>query len=321
MRQARLVVGDLVDVEEAGAGDVRGLVLGAGVAAGGRQVPAGVEDAQVRGAQVRGQPVGRDQELRVARVSIGRSPWGSCAGSPHSREQAGRGKGGQRPAAGSGRLAQDREEGRRRSARSSAGPCPTIRSSASRSAGRRSAIFASVVAVQLSGLPRPSAPRASATCAACSRSKSSPSGWPARRRRAGCTGGGALAGQHLEEGRAEALELDRADAGDAAQRVEGLRAAGRHLDQRAVGEDDVGRHAGGVGERRGASPSARRAGPRPPRRPAPAARRATAPRGGAADAVGAELERRLAAQQRAGGLGQAQRAVARAGRGGRGRGP
>ena len=34
-----------------------------------------------------------------------------------------------------------------------------------------------------------------------------------------------------------------------AQRVEGLRAAGRHLDQGAVGEDDVGGHAGGVGER------------------------------------------------------------------------
>ena len=61
-----------------------------------------------------------------------------------------------------------------------------------------------------------------------------------------------------------------------ASRVCGRR--GRHLDQRAVGEDHVGGHALRRRRARGASPSARRAGPRPPRRPAPAAWSATAPR-------------------------------------------
>src|SRR5918996_1359682 len=37
---------------------------------------------------------------------------------------------------------------------------------------------------------------------------------------------------------AEAVELHRADAGDAAELVQRRRAARRHLDQRAVGEDD-----------------------------------------------------------------------------------
>ena len=46
----------------------RGLVLGARVAAGVGHVPAGVEDAQVRRAEVRGQPVGRDQKLRIVAV-------------------------------------------------------------------------------------------------------------------------------------------------------------------------------------------------------------------------------------------------------------
>jgi hypothetical protein len=58
-----------------------------------------------------------------------------------------------------------------------------------------------------------------------------------------------LAGDDLEESRAVAFELGRADAGDARHLVEALRPGLGHLDQRAVGEDDVGRHARGLGQR------------------------------------------------------------------------
>ena len=103
--------------------------------------------------------------------------------------------------------------------------------------------------MQLSGLPRPSAPRASATCAACSRSKSSPPGWPASLRRAGWTGGGALPVSTSRKvgPKRSSLTAPTPVMPASASRVCGRR--GRHLDQRAVGEDDVGGHAGGVGER------------------------------------------------------------------------
>ena len=129
------------------------------------------------------------------------------------------------------------------------GPMPWMRSRSSRVAGRVSAILASVVAVQSSGLPSPSAPRESATWADCSRSKTVAAGRPARLRRAGWSRRRRGAGDDREEGRAEALELHRADAGDAGEIVEGRRPARGHLVEGAVGEDHVGRHARGVGQR------------------------------------------------------------------------
>ena len=163
--------------------------------------------------------------------------------------------------------------------------------------------------MQFRYLARPSPPRASATCAACEAIVGvgrGTSGEPQARRAHRCR---RLAGQDGEELRSEAGELDVADAGDAAHRVEGLRPHGRHLDQRAVGEDHVGRHAAGVGERPalglecGEQPLVLG---RDQRRWRGAHRRACR----ATDAVGAELERRLAAEQRPRLLGQAQRAVA-----------
>ena len=85
VRQARLGVGDLVDVEEARAGDMRRRELGAGVAPRRRHVPARVEDAQVRRAEMRGQPVGRDQKLWIA-ARHALLPC-ACAGPRHSGER------------------------------------------------------------------------------------------------------------------------------------------------------------------------------------------------------------------------------------------
>ena len=119
---------------------------------------------------------------------------------------------------------------------------------------------------------------------------------------------GRLAGQDREKLPPEALELHAAHAGDAGEGVEALRPARRHLDERAVGEDDVGRHPGLVGERpaagleRGEKPLVLLGHQRH--------RRSAGRALGLAQAVGAEFERRLAAQERARGLGQHQRAVA-----------
>lgn len=65
VRQRRAAVGDLVDVEEAGGGDVGGGVFGPRVAAGGRHVPGGVEHPQVGVAQMGGEPVGGDERPGV----------------------------------------------------------------------------------------------------------------------------------------------------------------------------------------------------------------------------------------------------------------
>ena len=57
VRQGRLVVGDVVDVEEQRARNVLGQVFGLGVALGGRQVHRAVEDDEARGVEVGGQPL------------------------------------------------------------------------------------------------------------------------------------------------------------------------------------------------------------------------------------------------------------------------
>jgi hypothetical protein len=58
-------VGNLVDIEEACAGDMPGLVFGQRVAAHVGKVVGGIEDTQIRVAQMRRQPVGRDKRPRV----------------------------------------------------------------------------------------------------------------------------------------------------------------------------------------------------------------------------------------------------------------
>ena len=63
VRQRRLLVGEVVDVEEQRAGNVLGEILRLGVAARGRQMPAAVEDEQVGGIEMLGEPVGLDDPL------------------------------------------------------------------------------------------------------------------------------------------------------------------------------------------------------------------------------------------------------------------
>ena len=147
----------------------------------------------------------------------------------------------------------------------------------------RSAIRASVALVQfryfaepvraagerhLRGLQPVEEPRRRAGRRACSR--------------AGCTGGGASPVRTSRNFGAEALELDRADAGDPGAARRGV-AAARVAISISVrsGKIDVGRDALRRRPAPAASPSARRAAPRPPRRPAPAARRAPRPRAAA----------------------------------------
>jgi hypothetical protein len=65
VRQIARLLGDGVDIEEHRAGDVAFEKLGPPVAAGGRHVPRRVDHADARRVQVRGQPVGRDQRLRI----------------------------------------------------------------------------------------------------------------------------------------------------------------------------------------------------------------------------------------------------------------
>jgi len=68
VRQRRLGVGDLVDVEELRAGDVRPGIFRLRVAACVGHVPRGVEHPHVGRAQMIGQPAGGDQKLRVFAV-------------------------------------------------------------------------------------------------------------------------------------------------------------------------------------------------------------------------------------------------------------
>ena len=63
VRQRRLLVREVVDVEEQGAGNVAREVFGLGVTIGGRQVPACVEHDQIRGIEMRGEPIGIDDPL------------------------------------------------------------------------------------------------------------------------------------------------------------------------------------------------------------------------------------------------------------------
>ena len=67
MPTASAVVGDIVDVEEAGAGDVGLAVFGLAILAGAGQIQAGIENADVGRLQALGQPIGRDQQVGVAR--------------------------------------------------------------------------------------------------------------------------------------------------------------------------------------------------------------------------------------------------------------
>jgi hypothetical protein len=61
MGMGRGRVGDGLEIEEHGAGDARGLVFRAGVAALVGEVPRRVDDGEAGPAQARRQPVGGDQ--------------------------------------------------------------------------------------------------------------------------------------------------------------------------------------------------------------------------------------------------------------------
>ena len=65
VRQAAAMIRDLVDVEEAGAGDMRGLVFGPPVAPGVGQVPRSVEYPQIGVLEPLGQPAGRDERAGI----------------------------------------------------------------------------------------------------------------------------------------------------------------------------------------------------------------------------------------------------------------
>ena len=65
MGQGVLAVGDLVDVEEYGAGNVPGFVRGACVAVLRRQGSRGVDDADIGRLEVGGQPFGADQGIGI----------------------------------------------------------------------------------------------------------------------------------------------------------------------------------------------------------------------------------------------------------------
>ena len=69
-------VGDGVDIEEDGAGNVRGLVFGARIALAAGQVPAPVEDDEVGIVEMVGEPVGGDEPAGT----VGHGP--SCIGLP-----------------------------------------------------------------------------------------------------------------------------------------------------------------------------------------------------------------------------------------------
>ena len=148
------------------------------------------------------------------------------AGPSHSGERPG----GARPAAAASvRFRRSRRMSRKACPKRSifCGPMPGMRSSAVEVAGPDLGDRASVAGVQPSGLPSPSG-------AAGERHLRGVQPVEERALRAvrragggrGATGARRRAGEHLEEARAEALELDRADAGDAGERVEGLRAGG-----------------------------------------------------------------------------------------------
>src|SRR2546425_4822353 len=63
VRQGRAQVGDLVDVEERGAGDVRLDELLEGLEPKPSHVPRAVDDAQVAAAEIRDEPPGRDERF------------------------------------------------------------------------------------------------------------------------------------------------------------------------------------------------------------------------------------------------------------------
>ena len=65
MGQVGALVGNLVDIEEARAGDMGRLILCLRIAAHVGQVPRGVEDAQVGVLQMGGEPFCRNQRFRI----------------------------------------------------------------------------------------------------------------------------------------------------------------------------------------------------------------------------------------------------------------
>ena len=70
VRQGRAQVGDLVDVEEHGAGDVRLDELLEGLAPKPSHVPRAVDDAQVAAAAIRDEPPGRDERRELHRSRL-----------------------------------------------------------------------------------------------------------------------------------------------------------------------------------------------------------------------------------------------------------
>src|SRR6185312_11249859 len=71
VRQVAVGIGELVDVEEHGARYVAGLIFDAAILALRRQVPAAVDDAQIRCLQMLGQPLRADEALGMG---VGHAP-------------------------------------------------------------------------------------------------------------------------------------------------------------------------------------------------------------------------------------------------------
>ena len=65
VRRGVRTVADLVDVEEARAGDVGGQIFVAAAAAGRRHVPAGIDDDEVGVAEMLREPFGRDERVHA----------------------------------------------------------------------------------------------------------------------------------------------------------------------------------------------------------------------------------------------------------------
>ena len=63
MRQAGFVVGNVVDVEKQGTGDVLGQILGPRIAVGGWQMPAAIQHNEIRRGEVARQPIRFDDPV------------------------------------------------------------------------------------------------------------------------------------------------------------------------------------------------------------------------------------------------------------------